>query len=117
MAELVVFVLNDLGKLEDVLAAWLALGVPGITTLDSTGLRQELGKRAYRDDLPLFPSLADLLEGDQEHSRTIFAVVPDGFDIEKLVAATEPITGKLEAPDTGILFTIPVARVWGLLRP
>jgi hypothetical protein len=110
-------VLNDVGKLEDVLMAWLTIGVPGITTLDSTGLRQEMGRRVFRDDLPLFPTLADLLEGNEAHYRTLFAVIPDDFDVDALVTATEEIIGKLDAPYTGISFTLPVDRAWGLKRP
>lgn len=117
MAELVVLVLNDPGRLDEVLTAWLSAGVPGITTLNSTGVRQGLGKRAFRDDLPLFPALDDLLQGDTGHSLTLFAVVPDGFAIESLLTATERITGRLDAPNTGILFTVPVSRAWGLMRP
>jgi hypothetical protein len=117
MAEIVVMVLNDIGKLQDVLEAWLELGIPGVTTLDSTGLRQEMSKRTFRDDLPLFPTLEDFLEGDKAHSRTLFAVVPDGFAVDSLVETTEQITGKLDAPNTGILFTVPVLRAWGLTRP
>lgn len=117
MPELVVLVLNDVTKLEAVLTTWVHLGVPGVTILDSTGLRQTMGKRGFRDDLPLFPNLDDLLEGTEEHSRTLFTVVPDGFAVDSLVAATERITGKLNAPNTGILFTLPIGRAWGLERP
>jgi hypothetical protein len=76
-----------------------------------------MGKRAFRDDLPLFPTLKDIMEVDDEHSRTLFAVVPDGFAMDALVEATEQVTGKLNAPNTGILFTLPVNRAWGLERP
>jgi hypothetical protein len=117
MAELVMLVLNDPNKIDDVLAAWLTLGVPGVTILDSTGLRQQMGKHPFRDDLPIFPALDDLLQGVEEPHRTLFAVVEDGFDIDGLAAATEQITGVLDAPNTGILFTLPVRRVWGLKRP
>jgi hypothetical protein len=117
MAELIVLVLNDANKSDDVLASWLTLGVPGVTILESTGLRQQLGKRPFRDDLPLFPALEDLLQGAEEPQRTLFAVVEDGFDVDGLVAATEQITGVLDAPNTGILFTLPVRRAWGLKRP
>jgi nitrogen regulatory protein P-II 1 len=117
MAELVVLVLNDPQQLEDVLATWLTLGVPGITILDSTGLRQQMGQRAFRDDIPLFPALDDLLPGPEESHRTLLAVVPDGFDVDELASATEQMTGALDAPNTGILFTVPINRVWGLKRP
>jgi hypothetical protein len=113
MAELVVLVLNDPNLAESVLTAWVNSGVPGVTLLPSTGLRYHVGRHALRDDLPLIPSLADLLEGREEPHCTLFAVVEVGFNVESLVAATVAITGSLAAPDTGILFTVPVARVWG----
>jgi nitrogen regulatory protein P-II 1 len=116
LSELIVLVLNDPGKTEDVLAAWLAVGVSGVTILDSSGLSHQVGRRSLRDDLPLFPSLEDLIRSREEHHRTLFVVVPDGFDVEALVAATEHITGTLDTPHTGILFTIPVTRTWGLHR-
>jgi nitrogen regulatory protein P-II 1 len=116
MAELVVLVLDDPAKTEEILTAWLGLGVSGMTILDSAGLRHKLGRRGLRDDLPLFPALEDLLRSREEPHRTLFAVVPDGFDIDALVATTEEITGALDEPDTGILFVMPVTRVWGLNR-
>ncbi|HXV97681.1 MAG TPA: hypothetical protein VEC93_04595, partial [Anaerolineae bacterium] len=93
-----------------------AVGISGATIFDSSGLSHKIGRAALRDDLPLFPSLEDLLRGREEPHRTLFAVVPDGFDIDALVAATEKITGPLDKPNTGILFTIPVIRAWGLNR-
>lgn len=116
MPELIVLVLNDPDKIEDVLAAWLAVGIAGVTILDSSGLSQQVSQHRLRDDLPLFPSLKDLLRSREESHRTLCAVVPDGFDVEGLAAATEKITGALTEPDTGILFTLPVTRAWGLHR-
>ena len=116
MANLVVLVLDDPNKAEDVLTAWVAEGVSGVTILDSTGLSHKLGRRSLRDDLPLFPSLEDLLRSREEHHRTLFTIVPDGFDVDALAAATEKITGSLTEPNTGILFTVPVIRAWGLTR-
>jgi hypothetical protein len=111
-----VLVLNDPGKIADMLAAWLAVGVSGVTIVDSRGLSHQVSRHNLRDDLPLFPSLDDLLRSREEAHRTLFAVVPDDFDVETLVAATEKITGTLDEPHTGILFTVPATRVWGLHR-
>lgn len=116
MSELIVLVLNDPGKTEDILAAWVAVGVSGVTILDSRGLSHQVSRHSLRDDLPLFPSLEDLLRGREEPHRTLFAVVPDGFEVEALVAATEQITGTFNQPDTGIMFAVPVTRAWGLHR-
>ena len=116
MPELVVLVLNDPDRTDEVLAAWLAAGVSGATILYSAGLGQRAGQHGIRDDLPLFPSLENILRSREEQHRTLFAVVPDGFDMETLVAATEKITRPLDEPDTGILFVVPVTRAWGLHR-
>jgi hypothetical protein len=111
-----VLVLNDPDKTEDILAAWLAVGVSGVTILDSRGLSHQISRRRLRDDLPLFPSLEDLLRSREEPHRTLCTVVADGFDVEALVVETEKITGKFDEPNTGILFTLPVTRAWGLHR-
>lgn len=116
MSELIILVLNDPGKTEDVLAAWLEVGVSGATILNSRGLSHQVGRTGLRDDLPLFPSLEDLILGREEEHRTLFVIVSDDFDIQALVAKTEEITGALDGPNTGILFTLPVTRVWGLNR-
>lgn len=116
MPELVVLVLDDADKVDAILTAWLAAGVPGASILDSAGLGRELGEHALRADLPLMPSLSSLFRRREENSRTLFSVVPDGFDVEALARATEAITGPLDQPDTGILFTLPVTRAWGLHR-
>jgi nitrogen regulatory protein P-II 1 len=116
MAELVVLVLDDPGQVDQVLEAWVSVGVSGVTLLDSAGLEHHLARHASRDDLPLFPSLSALLRTREEQHRTLFTVVPEGFDLEALVAATQRITGDLNDPNTGVLFAVPVSRVWGLNR-
>lgn len=114
MPELIVMVLDDPAKTEDVLQAWLDQGVTGTTILDSRGLLQEMCRRGARDDLPIIPSLSALMHCREEPHRTLFAIVPDGFDTESLVGETENVVGPLSTPGTGILFVVPVARVWGL---
>lgn len=116
MTELIVFVLNNPHQLDEVLKAWVSCAVPGVTILASNGLKQTLGQPQLRDDLPLLPWLDDLLVSGYEQHYTLLAVVPAGFDVAALVASTELVTGKLNAPATGILFTVPVHQVWGLQR-
>ncbi|MBN1313411.1 MAG: hypothetical protein JXB30_18535 [Anaerolineae bacterium] len=116
MSELVVFVLDDPQKCDQVINAWLSQGVTGVTILNSMGLANlaDCDIHPMRDDLPLFPGLGSLMRSREECHRTLMAVIPDGFDIEALVAATEAIIGVLDEPETGILFVIPIGRVWGL---
>jgi hypothetical protein len=116
MPQLVLFVLNDVNDLEAVLEGWTAVGVSGITIMHTTGMRRLDAHRAARDDLPLFPSLRDLLEQDELHHRTLFTLVEDDAQVDRLVAATEQIVGDLRTGNNGILFTLPVGRVFGLPR-
>lgn len=116
MPELIVLVLNEAEKVDDILNVWLAAGVSGVTLLDSAGLAHDTFRRT-REDLPFISSLESMLRQREEHSRTLFTVVPDGFDVDALITATEKITGSLDEPDTGILFTMPVTRTRGVGRP
>jgi hypothetical protein len=116
MPELVVLVLDDASKVGEVLNAWLEAGVSGVTLLDSAGLGHEFAQHGARSDVPLIPSLESLLRVREERSRTLLSVLPDGFDVDALIAATEAVTGALELPNTGILFTLPVSRAKGLHR-
>jgi hypothetical protein len=116
MLHLVVVVLNDINQLEPLMEVWTREGAHGITVLHSTGMSR-LKDALRRDDVPLFPSLSDLLEHDDLHHRTLFTVVEGDALVDKLVAAAQAIVGDFDAADTGILFTVPVGRALGLGRP
>ncbi len=117
MPNAVFVVLPTLERCQDVLDAWESLGVSGVTILESVGLHKIKQMRAQRDDLPLFPSLRHLLEGEEYHHRTIFVVVDDDFDLDGLIAATErAVGGDFDAPHSGLLFIVPVTRALGM-RP
>lgn len=114
MAYLVVLVLDNPDQCPDVLRAWDEAGVPGATILESTGMA--CIKKAIWDDLPLVPSVRDLLGVRELHHRTLFTVVPDEETVNRAIAATQEITGDLNTHHTGILFVVPVVRVLGLER-
>lgn len=112
MYHMILLVLDNLEQCPSVLDAWEAAGVGGITILESTGLaRMKLG---IRDDLPFMPSIATLLKGREEHHRTLFTVVEGDEMVEKIINATETITGNLEEAHNGVMFVLPVSRAIGL---
>jgi len=113
MPHLVVLVLDQVEHLSPVLESWQQAGITGITIHASTGLGRI---STLRDDLPLMPSLRTLFESGELHHRTLWAVVDDDFDLDSLFDATEAITGPLHAPDTGIMFSVPIDKVRGLHR-
>lgn len=114
MPNLIGLVIHDLGRLDEVVHAWLESGISGLTLVDSSGLIHHLGPEGARDDLPIFPSLRRMLESTDTANRLLFSIAGDDFDIDGLIRATESVLGKLDEPGTGILFVLPVARVAGL---
>ena len=116
MPQLVVIVMTESQLCHDVIHIWKELGVSGATILESVGMRQLMEGHMHRDDLPLFPSLRRMLETEEVHHRTLFSVVPDGFDIDELVRRTEALVGDLDETSNGFLFVVPVTRARGLDR-
>ncbi len=114
MSYMIMFVLDDIDKCPSIFDAWEDAGVVGITIMESTGLgriRQQMG---YRDDLPLMPSIRNLMQSREEHHRTLFTLVKDEAAVDKIVAATESIIGDLSEPNRGVIFVLPVVRVVGV---
>jgi nitrogen regulatory protein PII len=114
MYHMILLILDELEQCPSVLDAWDAAGAAGITILESTGLAR-VRKSALRDDLPLMPSIESLLKGREEHHRTLFTVVEDEVQVDRIIEATLAITGNLDEPNSGALFVLPVTRAVGLL--
>jgi len=112
--QLVVLVVHDPTKADEVGQAWIEAGVTGLTLMDSAGWTTRAEAHGVPDDLPLFPSMRRLMRGDEEASRLLFSVVGDDFELDRLIEASERVLGPLAAPDSGILFVIPVTHTRGL---
>ena len=114
MTHLLVFVMDNLQQCPDVLDAWEEAGVTGATILESTGLARL--RSATRDDLPLLPSIRDLLGKQELQHRTLFTVIEDETILERVIAATERVIGDFTRHHTGLLFVVPVSLVLGLQK-
>jgi len=110
---IVLFVLHDYEKLEDLLDAWEEVGVRGATILRSSGMGR-VRQMALRDDLPLIPSLDALFEHEEYLNRTLFTVVDEEAMIDRLVDVTQGVVGDLSQPETGFLVVLPALRAYGL---
>jgi hypothetical protein len=116
MIYLILMVLHEITCLDDILSAWEECGVSGVTILPSTGLTHLRKNLALRDDLSLLPSIEDLLHPAENTNLTLFSAVYGEEMVDKVVEATQKITGDLDLPNTGILVVLPVARAYGLDR-
>ena len=113
MFHLVVLVLDDPDQCRAILDAWEAAGAPGVTILDSSGLGR-VRRAALRDDLPLMPSLSDLLQREEDRHRTLFSIIQEQSQIEAIAQATQAVIGDLDQENTGLLFVVPISQVYGL---
>ncbi len=109
--KLLVFVLNKEELLEEVLEAFVEAGITGATILDSEGMGRFL---TY--EVPLFADFREFMRGNKPYNKTIFSVVDKEEKIKVVEELIEKICGKLSDPGTGILFTIPVDYVKGLIQ-
>ncbi len=107
--ELLIAVINQEDRLDDILSGFLELGITGATVIDSEGMGHVLSH-----DIPIFAGLQTLISRARPQNQTIFSVIDDDEKVEGAIALLQEICGDLRDPATGIVFTIPVNRVTGL---
>jgi nitrogen regulatory protein P-II 1 len=110
---MILFVLHDTDKLDELLAAWQDAGTPGVTVLESTGVGRIRQNEGMREDTPLMPSLEDFYPDPEHMSRTIFTILNDDL-VQKVVDATYKVVGDLNEPNTGLLVVLPTIAAYGL---
>ncbi|HLM66900.1 MAG TPA: P-II family nitrogen regulator [Longimicrobium sp.] len=106
---LLIAVINQEEKLEDVLAGFLEIGITGATVLNSEGMG-----RLLANEVPIFAGLAALQRRTRPRNQTLFAVIADDAKVDGALALLQDVCGSLDEPGTGIAFTVPVTRVVGL---
>mgnify|MGYP001150787855 CR=1 FL=1 len=108
--KLLVFILNNEEFLEEVLEAYVEAGVTGATILDSEGMGRFL---AY--EVPLFAGFKEFMKGNKPYNKTILSVVRDDETVKQVRSIIDELVGGLDNPGTGIMFTVPVDWVSGLV--
>lgn len=107
--ELLVVVINEAEKIDDILSGFLELGVTGATIINSEGMAHML-----THDIPLFAGIQTLISRSRPQNYTIFSVIEDDEKIEPAFDMIQDVCGDLKQPGTGIAFTIPVTRARGV---
>ena len=106
--ELLVCVIHEEDKLNDVLAGFVELGVPGATIFSSRGMARQL------PEAPVFAGLKDLMSSAQPENTTVFSVIESKKTLNAAIEMIKSTCGDLSAPGTGILFTLELDQVVGL---
>ena len=106
--QLLIAVVNDPEKVDEILSGYLELGITGATIINSEGMG-----RVLSHDIPIFAGLQTLISRSRPQNRTIFSVIGDD-KVQPAIALLQEVCGDLAAPATGIAFTLPLDRVVGL---
>lgn len=105
-------VLNEVEYLDDILDAFVDVGVKGATILDSQGMGSALSDGGK--NLPFIGSLRNLLNEARPYNKTIFTVIEDDEILEDAVKAVKEILGDMDKPGVGLMFTLPIGKIYGM---
>ncbi len=104
-------VLNKTEFLDEILDAFVDVGVKGATILDSQGMGSALASNER--NTPFFGALMSLMDNTRPFNKTIFTVIEDKEILEKAVQAVKEILGDMKDPGCGLMFTLPLDNVYG----
>ena len=111
--KLLVFILNNTDKLEELMVELSEAGIRGATVLESSGMAQVLTHS--KEDDPLIGYLRTLIDPSKETNKTILFVAEDE-DIITIRKVINDVVGDLSQPQTGIVFTVPVDFTDGIKK-
>ncbi|MDP9348661.1 MAG: hypothetical protein M3P24_05910 [Gemmatimonadota bacterium] len=107
--QLLIAVINQEEKLDEILSGFLELGVTGATLVNSEGMAHFLAH-----DVPIFAGITELAGRSRPRNYTLFSVIREEEKIEGAISLLQKVCGSLSDPATGIVFTVPVSRCVGL---
>ena len=110
MTHLLAVILDDLEHMPYLLKAWWAIGVPGVTILESVGA-DRASKWLSRMGLE---ALDRLFEAKGVSRRTLLAAIEDEDLLARAIAEAERVVGGFDRPHSGLLLALPVAQARGL---
>lgn len=105
-------VLNKSEYLDDILDAFVEIGIRGATIIDSQGMGSALTDSSSNE--PFFGVLRNLLDDARPYNKTIFTVIKDDERLEKAVEAVKDIVVDIYQPGVGMMFTLPIGNIYGM---
>lgn len=103
--QLFVCVLNETERLNDVVSAFVEVGAPGATVIESQGMGQIVAT-----EIPIFAGFRQLMAGARPFNYTIFSVIEKPEVVEELKHILRGLLERDAEKAKGIVFTIPVAH-------
>jgi nitrogen regulatory protein PII len=109
---MVMFVLDDPNQLDEILDAWDAAGVSGVTIIESTGINRR--RRARQVGTGFMSGMNRIIGDTQESHYTLYVIVPDESQVQACIQAAEEVVGDFNKPNTGVLAAWPLFTVRGV---
>jgi nitrogen regulatory protein PII len=114
MSKLVVLITSRVEEGHQVGEAWREASAPGVTFIESYGLRRLQEASKSSELLPGVISMFEILRQQEETSLIVLSVVDNDAIIDKLIEETKKILGDLLTPNNGIFFVVDIARAIGV---
>lgn len=108
--KLAIIFLNKIEYLEDLLSAFLEIGISGATVIDSVGMGHIISQ-----NIPIFAGLRNAFPGSSPGNKTIVTMVKED-EVEKLQNVYEEVCGGLDKPGSGFMITLPIDSVFGFRK-
>ena len=100
--------LNKIEFLDDILAAFLEIGVRGATVIDSVGMGHIISQH-----IPIFAGLRDAFAGSSPNNKIILVVVEEDM-VKKISEVVDDICWSQEESGSGFMISLDVDKVFGL---
>lgn len=105
---MVMLVLDDIKHLDKVLDAWVHLGIPGSTIIESSGLF-----RHQSESIPMRYRYGENQAGEKDNI-TLLSIVENEDCVRKCLDSAEQIVGDLNNPNTGVFCAWPLFTTKGI---
>jgi hypothetical protein len=109
--QLLILILKDIDCIDTLIKSLAAEGVKGGTILEGKGMANVLMKS---EDLPVFGMMRHLMTDTVRESSHVLLFVLRDEQVLKTKSTIKKITGDLNEPGKGIMFSIPLTSVEGL---
>jgi len=109
--QMVMFVLDDPDRLDELLEGLHRVGISGVTLMESSGSYRRQAILLGARHLSANSILAQRME---EGHYTLFTIVPDVAAVEQCLNAIEAVVGDLDQPNSGIFTSWAVGLTKGV---
>lgn len=113
--KLLIFVLYNTDKLDEVLTEFACKNICGATILESVGMAQLLNHKHDENEIPFLGRLRTFVTPEREKSKTILAAIADD-QLTEAIAAIEHVVGDLSKENTGVVFSVPMDFMKGVCK-